>query len=284
MHSGLIILAEDDDKLRKLYSDYLGHQGFTIVAAKNGAEVLPLLHNLTPSILILDIMMPKMDGIEACRQARKIIGADVPVIFLTASDALDRLHECMAAGGDDYLIKSSKLNVLLQRVIHWTRATSRSETKRRRAEVLKEIKAAVENAKLDADHGHDLTADSDDMVRQMSEFIAAARSAAPEKFGGTVEEKRFLLGYATGVADHWSENAATIRPRFMAYLRAVLAESNLLTQEEISQMLGAFAELSAERLFKTARIRGQYDCLEAENQGSEFIPTGLAKFAQSAAA
>ncbi len=101
MSSGMILLAEDDNRLRKLYTDYLEFHGYIVATARNGVEAISLLGNITPKVLILDIMMPTLNGIETCRQARVILGDRVPIIFLTASDSLATLRDGMKAGGND---------------------------------------------------------------------------------------------------------------------------------------------------------------------------------------
>lgn len=275
MSTGMIVLAEDDPKLRKLYTDFFEVNGYTVAAAKDGVEALGLLHGITPSVLILDIMMPNMDGIETCRRARKIIGGDVPVMFLTASDQLDRLQECVQAGGDDYIMKTQPLNRILERVKHLTRSSTRAEMLARRTYVQKEVNVAVETHHNDWEKGIDLSSETDETVRKMSEFIAQARSRAPDGFGKTVEQKLCLIGYVTGVVKHWARIEKALNSRFSGYLRAVLAETGMLLPGEITQMIDAFDELSAEQAFEAACARGQHDCKEAKDGGAEFVPTGL---------
>ncbi len=134
MAAGLIILAEDDAKLRKMYADFLGAQGYTVVTAQDGEEALQLLYKLTPRVLILDIMMPGLDGVETCRRARKIVDPEVPILFLTATDNMETVKECLMAGGDDYMIKTTRLDKILERVAHWTKTGPRREAAKRRAD------------------------------------------------------------------------------------------------------------------------------------------------------
>ncbi len=132
MPSGMIVLAEDDPKLRKLYTDILEVNGFTVAAAKDGVDVIRLLRGIIPKVLVLDVMMPNMDGIETCKRARKILGAEVPIMFLTASDQIDRLQECMQAGGDDYMMKTDSLDRILERIKYWASPGARQNMKERR--------------------------------------------------------------------------------------------------------------------------------------------------------
>jgi two-component system response regulator ResD len=141
MRSGLVILAEDDEKLRKLYSDALSVHGYTVISASTGKEVLGLLTNSVPRVLILDIMMPGMDGIETCKKARMLLGGGVPILFLTALDGMETVHRCLQAGGDDYLIKGNSIATLLKRVDHWALKRSRSDVGLSRNRALDKIKS-----------------------------------------------------------------------------------------------------------------------------------------------
>ena len=101
--SGIILFAEDDRKLRKLYTDALEASGYNVITATDGDEALELLHTVRPKLILLDVMMPNLNGIETCRRARKMIGSEVPIVFLTALDQLSTVHDCISAGGDDTL-------------------------------------------------------------------------------------------------------------------------------------------------------------------------------------
>lgn len=143
MSSGMIVLAEDDPKLRKLYTDFLEVNGFTVAAAKDGVEALKLLIGIVPKVLVLDVMMPNMDGIETCKRARKILGSEVPIMFLTASDQIDRLQECIQSGADDYLMKTESLDRILERVRFWASPNSRQNMKERRLAAQRVVDVAI---------------------------------------------------------------------------------------------------------------------------------------------
>ncbi len=143
MNNGLIVIAEDNVMQRKLYSDFLELHGFTVVTANNGLEALTLLKTLKPKVLILDIMMPEMNGIETCRQVRKQVGPSLPIVFLTAADELDKLDDGMKAGGNDYLIKTASLDHILSRVCYWARPTSVWNNENKRDKALAAVEKAV---------------------------------------------------------------------------------------------------------------------------------------------
>src|SRR3546814_5044747 len=139
-----IILAEDNDKLRRMYSDMLEAAGFTVMGASDGEKAIGLLHKIVnPQLIILDVMMPRMDGIETCTRVRKMQGLrPCPILFLTALDNPDTLLECLRAGGDDYLVKSAPLSEVVERVQFWSRK-GRSEEHTSELQSLMRISYAV---------------------------------------------------------------------------------------------------------------------------------------------
>lgn len=129
---GLVLIVDDNPVQARLYGDVLETEGFTVVAfstAKEGEQFL--LANM-PTVILLDIMMPDIDGIEACQRYRKQIGERAPILFLTASDTADVLLSAFKAGGDDFLVKTSGIAKLVERVKHWRLPASRTNTLTRR--------------------------------------------------------------------------------------------------------------------------------------------------------
>jgi DNA-binding response OmpR family regulator len=273
--SGVIVFAEDDQRLRKLYTDALKASGYNVLAACDGDEALELLHTVKPKLLLLDVMMPNLNGIETCRRARKIIGSEVPIVFLTALDQLSNVHDCIAAGGDDYIVKSEGVAAIIRRVGQWVQhKPGRKPLSARRDEMLADVTAEVHRDVANAL----LSSETDETVREISEFLAAARANAADGFGRTVEEKTYLLGYATGVVEHWSEIRSSLEGRFLDYLGAVLRETGVLADDEISQMVSGFDDLSADTYFGIARAYGRNDPAQRENQGDDYLPIGLGQF------
>jgi DNA-binding response OmpR family regulator len=117
--NGLILLVEDNPVQRRLYSDILSSQGYTVFSAENVKEAEQFLLSNMPTIILLDIMMPEIDGIEACRRFRKTFGDRIPILFLTAADTMDVVLSALKAGGDDYIVKSGSPSILLERIRHW---------------------------------------------------------------------------------------------------------------------------------------------------------------------
>ncbi len=98
-----ILVVDDDQNLCKLIKIYLKNAGFTVVFAKDGIEALEVFRKERPDLVILDIMIPFMDGWEVCEQLRR--ESDVPIIMLTAKDTKDDKIRGLDTGGDIYLTK-----------------------------------------------------------------------------------------------------------------------------------------------------------------------------------
>jgi DNA-binding response OmpR family regulator len=109
-----LLLVEDDARLADMLSEYLGQAGFRISVAARGAQALDLVANATFDAIVLDLMLPDMDGLDVCRQVRA--HADIPILMLTGrGDAVDRIVG-LELGADDYLPKPFEPRELLARL------------------------------------------------------------------------------------------------------------------------------------------------------------------------
>lgn len=109
-----ILLAEDELTLRDFIRRNLHARGFEVLEANNGLEAIALWEQEDPHLLILDIMMPRMDGLEVCRRVRE--HSKVPIIVLTALDDESDKVAALDLGADDYLTKPFGVEELLARV------------------------------------------------------------------------------------------------------------------------------------------------------------------------
>jgi DNA-binding response OmpR family regulator len=110
-----ILLIEDDPRLAEMVRDYLGGAGFRVTRAESGGAGLALLQREPFEAVVLDLMLPDMDGLEVCRQVRGR-GTAVPILMLTArGDAMDRVIG-LEMGADDYLPKPFEPRELLARL------------------------------------------------------------------------------------------------------------------------------------------------------------------------
>ncbi|KJZ18862.1 response regulator transcription factor [Loktanella sp. S4079] len=110
----MILVADDDTQIRDVLRIALGQAGYTVAEASDGRAALEAAQSLSPNLIVLDIGMPEMDGLEVCRALRK--SSDVPILFLTAqSDEVDRIVG-LELGADDYVAKPFSPRELVARV------------------------------------------------------------------------------------------------------------------------------------------------------------------------
>jgi two-component system response regulator MprA len=110
-----LLVVDDDPDVRDSLRRALGYAGYAVATAANGMEALSSLTRAPVDLVILDVLMPMLDGLEACRALRER-GNAIPVLLLTARDAIDDRVAGLEAGADDYLVKPFALRELLARV------------------------------------------------------------------------------------------------------------------------------------------------------------------------
>tara|TARA_Y100000590_G_scaffold468968_1_gene654147 strand:- start:3041 stop:3739 length:699 start_codon:yes stop_codon:yes gene_type:complete len=109
-----ILVVEDEENLLAAIKYNLDNEGYLSITANNGTEAIGLVSSEDPDLVILDVMLPELDGLEVCRIIRK--DNDVPIIFLTAKDQeMDRVVG-LELGADDYVVKPFSMRELLARV------------------------------------------------------------------------------------------------------------------------------------------------------------------------
>lgn len=114
MSNPVILIADDDEHVLELLSLYLGREGFALLTARRGDEALQVAQTHEPDLIILDIMMPGMDGWEVCRELRK--QSQIPIIMLSARDEdLDKILG-LELGADDYVAKPFNPREVVARV------------------------------------------------------------------------------------------------------------------------------------------------------------------------
>ena len=114
MQAKRLLVAEDEAALRDFIARNLRARGFEVFEAENGLEAFALWEREQPNLLILDVMMPRMDGLEVCRRVREY--STVPIIVLTALDSERDKVAALDLGADDYLTKPFGVEELLARV------------------------------------------------------------------------------------------------------------------------------------------------------------------------
>ncbi len=112
--SAKILVVEDEDRIRQFLQRGLTFEGYRVEAAGDGQEALDLAREDPPDLVLLDIMLPGLDGVEVCRRLRS--ASEVPILMLTAKEAIEDRVAGLDAGADDYLVKPFAFDELLARV------------------------------------------------------------------------------------------------------------------------------------------------------------------------
>ena len=109
-----LLLVDDEENLRSMLEAALRHHGFEVTTAPNGRDALARAADSGADLIVLDVMLPDLDGFEVCRRLRAE-GDHTPVLFLTAKDATEDKVRGLTLGGDDYLVKPFSLEELVAR-------------------------------------------------------------------------------------------------------------------------------------------------------------------------
>ena len=142
-----ILVVDDEQAVRESLRRSLRFNGYDVLTASDGLEAVEAVRSENPELLILDVMMPNMDGLEVCRTLRGE-GWDRPILVLTARDGVSDRVAGLDAGADDYLPKPFALEELLARVRSLVRRASADSIA---AEAPVESKLSFEDLELDAD-------------------------------------------------------------------------------------------------------------------------------------
>jgi len=124
---GHVLVVEDDRSVRDAVERALSFEGYNVATARDGAEALSMVMNDPPDAIVLDVMMPHVDGLETCRRIRAR-GDDTPILILTARHEVSDRVAGLDAGADDYMVKPFALEELLARLRALLRRSAGSTT------------------------------------------------------------------------------------------------------------------------------------------------------------
>jgi DNA-binding response OmpR family regulator len=149
-----VLVAEDDDALRELICDVLVGAGYSPRGVANGPAALAAVADGSVDLVLLDVNIPEVDGLEVCRRVRATTGENyLPVIMLTALATEAQRHEGFAAGADDYVVKPFSLANLIDRVQVWVSARRRLTALNRQLvseqQALRDLERSQADARLD---------------------------------------------------------------------------------------------------------------------------------------
>ena len=113
-----IMIVDDDASIREILATQLGRLKYETVTAADGVEAVALFKTEKPDVIIMDLMMPEMDGLKACQKIRALEkkGRRTPIVFLTARDSQQDKLSSALSGGDDFISKPISLQELRERV------------------------------------------------------------------------------------------------------------------------------------------------------------------------
>ena len=184
--NGTILVVDDEPQIARLAQDYLARDGFRVVVAGDGKTALAQARHEQPDLVVLDLNLPGMDGLEVCRALRR--SSDVPVIMLTArAEETDRLIG-LELGADDYIVKPFSPRELVARV--------RAVLRRARGAVREPALIRAGNLEIDVE-GHSVRRDGEEVGLTRSEFNLLAILAQNP---GQVFSREQLLDRIHGVA------------------------------------------------------------------------------------
>lgn len=142
--AGLVLVVEDNRSISEMVGEYLESRGFGVDYAADGLDGYRLACDNSYDVVVLDLMLPRLDGIELCRRLRQEAKKSTPVLMLTARDTLDDKVAGLDAGADDYLVKPFAIPELEARI----RALIRRERRQVSAELLMVADLVLDTASL----------------------------------------------------------------------------------------------------------------------------------------
>jgi two-component system KDP operon response regulator KdpE len=161
--STTILLVDDDVLLCKTFELILTDMGFSVEMAHNGVEGLKKAYKLQPDVILLDVMMPDMDGWETCQRFKEM--CDVPIIMLTAIDSQENVIKGLDLGADDYIVKTVTAEELGARIRAVLRRASRSNVSSGQQKPI----ITQDNLVIDFDK-HEVTVDNERVDLSPTEF------------------------------------------------------------------------------------------------------------------
>lgn len=109
-----ILVSDDNPQISEILQKYLQSEGYAVVTAQDGQQALDLFFSHAPDLVLLDVMMPKLDGFEVCRRLRKV--SDVPILMITAKGEDEDRISGLDYGADDYIVKPFSTGELMARI------------------------------------------------------------------------------------------------------------------------------------------------------------------------
>ena len=161
-----ILVVDDNKHTRRLFKAVLENENYTVFTAENGKDALRVMDEEHIDLVLLDIMMPEMDGYEFVRQLRDS-GNTTPVMMITAKDAFDDMRQGFLSGTDDYMVKPINVNEMVLRV----------GALLRRAQMIHDHRQSIGNTVMELD-SLTVTTEKDSFVLPQKEFMLLYKMAS----------------------------------------------------------------------------------------------------------
>ena len=218
MNAKMILVVDDEPNIVDLTTMYLQREGFSVQSAGDGLKALEMIEESAPALIVLDIMLPELDGFEVCRRVRA--ESDVPILMLTArDDDIDKIVG-LELGADDYLTKPFNPRELVARVRAILRRLERDPAKDQEAIYVGDL--SIDPARREviiAGKSIDLRAKEFDLLKTFAEHE------------GIVLSREQLLNLVWGYDFYGETRTVDVH---VAHLRKHLAKSNTVSVETVT--------------------------------------------------
>ncbi len=197
---GRILVVDDEPPVREVLTEYFATQGYVVQSAGNGNDALAAITRERPDLVLLDIRMPGIDGVETLRRIRELDEA-VPVIMVTANEDVALARETLKLGAFDYVAKPFDFGYLDRAVAAGLVQAGIPAVWEKPAEAPRDVWTNLAEAVFRATRGMDAGARASTGMRLESATLAAAREAAAGRQAGAVEHLGELALLLTLTAD-----------------------------------------------------------------------------------
>ena len=192
-----ILIVDDNKNNLQVLGNILNESKYRVAMAINGATALRLAHKAKPDLIILDIMMPEMDGFEVCQRLKTDeLTSEIPIIFLTAKTDLEDVIRGFQLGGVDYITKPFKKEELLVRVRNHINLVESKRLIEKQAEELRAANALKDKL---------FTVVASDIKNGMSSFIEVPKLLLDDRIDFSVDDFKELIGELKDKAEQTQE-------------------------------------------------------------------------------
>jgi len=239
----MILLVDDEPALARLYGAAMHRRGYTVTLCTDGAEALERLEETPCHLILSDVEMPNVSGLDLAARLTARGGRRCPILFLTGHDSVASVRDCLASGGDDILSKADDFDEIVHRIDFWLASGFTGLPELARQDALGRLDALAPGVPM-------LTDLALDRNWLEAAFRATYRSlqATPPGFGSRLVERMYLLSWASAALRSRADRPAHDL-RFPDALAALLARLNLPWVRDMSVLLARFDELARDPRF-----------------------------------